>query len=247
LVVCATLAVHALYYTFVIGGDHFEYRIYSHLVLLLFVSFVWLINAAGLRPLTGAVLLGSAILFSYPLPWTHWALTHRLQTREETFQMRVPVAPHWPASVRWYAHAFDDLQDWLIERVVCIRHQEHRALERLEVATYPSRDEGSRITGEGYPVMAGLAVGVPAWVLPHVNIIDLWGLNDYVIARSDRIPTPKRQMAHDREPPPGYAECFRPNVFLVGEGKIEVYRRDQELTAAEIEQCERRWTAQMRN
>jgi arabinofuranosyltransferase len=239
--VAAVLLAHALYYTFIIGGDHFEYRVYSHLVPLIFVALVWLLNLARLRLRTGALVLAAAVLLALPVPWTHWALTHDLRTREATFQMRVPVAPHWPAPVRGYARAFDRLQDWLIDRVVCVRHQEHSVLHQLEIETYPSRTEGARIGPAGHPVFAGLAVGVPGWVMPNTDIIDLWGLNDYIVARADRIPTPKRQMAHDREPPAGYVEGFQPNVFLAGPGRMQVYPRDPELTDARIVACETRW------
>jgi arabinofuranosyltransferase len=235
------LLAHALYYTFIIGGDHFEYRVYSHLVPLVFVALVWLLNLARLRLRTGALALAAAVLLALPVPWTHWALTHDLRTREATFQMRVPIAPHWPAPVRGYARAFDRLQDWLIERFVCARHQEHRVLHQFEIATYPSRAEGARIGPAGHPVFAGLAVGVPGWVLPNVDIIDLWGLNDYVVARADPIPAPLRRMAHDRKPPDGYVECFQPNLFLAGPGRMQVYPRDPELTDAQIVACEARW------
>ncbi len=241
--VVIALLVHALYYTFIIGGDHFEYRVYSHLVPLIFVALVWLLDLARPRLRTGALVLASAVLLALPVPWSHWALTHELRTREATFQMRVPIAPHWPAPVRGYARVFDQLQDWLIDHVVCVRHQEHRVLQQLEIETYPSRAEGARIGPKGHPVLAGLAVGVPGWVLPNVDIIDLWGLSDYVVARADRIPTPKRQMAHDREPPAGYVECFQPNVFLVGPGRMQVQPRDPELTDAQIIACETHWRA----
>jgi arabinofuranosyltransferase len=187
--------------------------------------------------------LAAAVLLALPVPWTHWALTHDLRTREETFQMRVAIAPHWPAPVRGYARAFDRLQDWLIGRFVCARHQEHRVLHQLEIETYPSRAEGARIGPAGHPVYAGLAIGVPGWVLPNVDIIDLWGLNDYVIARAEPIPASKRQMAHDRRPPEGYVECFQPNVFLPGPGRMQVRPRDPELTDAQIVACETRWRA----
>jgi arabinofuranosyltransferase len=245
--VVATLVLHLLYYTFVIGGDHFEYRVYSHLVPLLLISLVWMLQVARVRARLSLIVVAAAVLLALPVPWSHWALTHRLATRDETFQMRVPIAPRWPAPVRWYASAFDGLQYWLIDRVVCVRHQEHRVLQQLEIARYPTRAEGARIGPAGNPVIAGLAVGVVGWVMPHVRIIDLWGLNDYVVARSDRIPVPKRQMAHDREPPAGYVECFQPNVTLAGPRRAEVLPRETELTDAQIATCETRWRAWVRN
>ena len=65
--VVATLLVHFSYYTFVIGGDHFEWRVYCHLILLVFVSLVWLLDKAGTRAvvaLPGLLLPGAQALSS---------------------------------------------------------------------------------------------------------------------------------------------------------------------------------------
>lgn len=48
------------------------------------------------------------------------------------------------------------------------------------------RAVGESISGEGFPVLAVVSVVVISWVLPKVYIIDLLGLNDYVIARTPR-------------------------------------------------------------
>ena len=55
-------------------------------------------------------------------------------------------------------------------------------------------------------------VGWPGWVLPDVAILDGRGLNDRVVARTAPPPGKRRHMAHDRKPPPGYVQCFRPNA-----------------------------------
>src|SRR5215510_11291258 len=34
IIVVAALGLHFLYYTFIVGGDHFEYRVYNHLIPL---------------------------------------------------------------------------------------------------------------------------------------------------------------------------------------------------------------------
>ena len=78
----------SLYYTFIIGGDHFEYRVYSQLVPLLLVSFVWLLNALAVRPAVALGLIGLSLAAGLPIPWTHWALTQRYHTRAETFNLQ---------------------------------------------------------------------------------------------------------------------------------------------------------------
>jgi arabinofuranosyltransferase len=53
-------------------------------------------------------------------------------------------------------------------------------------------------------------------------------------------------MAHDRKPPPGYIECFRPNLFVTPAGVLTIGRRAIDLSADEIRVCENRFRAQAR-
>ena len=94
-------------------------------------------------------------------------------------------------------------------------------------------------------MLAYHTIGVPGWVLPNVAILDWFGLNDAVIAHAKptRTTSEERQMAHDRGPPEGYIECFRPNVFVRTNGKLGVRPRARDLTADEIRACEERFLA----
>ncbi len=245
--VVSTLVVHFLYYTVVIGGDHFEFRVYSHLVLLLFVSALWLFNELRLSPRRCALLLSLMLLLSWPIPWTHWLITHDLETRKETWYLKASIAdavkrklPWTPGFLTAPLRAYDAMQFWLIDHGVCMRHQEHKVFQREQTAIYPSRELGSQALDAGYPVFATGAVGVISWVLPHVAIIDRYGLNDYVIARNISSAN-YGLMAHDRRPPAGYVECFEPNV-RVDDGQLTIEPRATELTADKIIECERRYT-----
>jgi arabinofuranosyltransferase len=240
-VVVLTLLGETAYYTFVIGGDHFEYRVYSHLLLPIFVSFVWLLGRAMATPRQAIAALAAFLVLSYPLPWSHWAYSRGLSTRGSTVRMEVPVAPHWPAAFRWYAAWFDGLQSWLIDRMVCVRHQEHKINLLYLKSLFPSRTEGSEITGEGLPVFAFGAVGLVSWVLPHVNIIDLHGLNDSVIARLPMTPGAERMMAHDRLGPEAYVAGFRPDLILLPDKGLSAVRRAERLTPEQIVEHQRRW------
>lgn len=240
------LVAHVSYYTVIVGGDHFEYRAYSHLLAPGFVGLVWLANQSRLRGRVVAILLAAQIALALPLPWSHWALTRHLETRESTRRMRMAVAPHWPPVLREYARLFDGLQAWLIEHWVCVRHQEHKVNQEYLVTLYPSRAEGEKLPAADFPVHAFQAVGVASWTLPHVNVIDLLGLNDWVIARTPVDATRLRGMAHERRAPDGYADCFEPNVFLATGGGVRITARPQALSASEIEACERTWMARVR-
>jgi arabinofuranosyltransferase len=124
LTIVGTLFVHFVYYTLVIGGDHFEYRVYSHLVLLFFLSSVWLLNALNATAPRVLAFLGLFVLCALPIQWTHWAATRNLYSYEETHVLRVPIASRFPKMVRPYVRLFDSLQSWLIEHHVGTRHQE---------------------------------------------------------------------------------------------------------------------------
>lgn len=229
-VAVAALVSHAGYYTFVVGGDHFEYRVLSQLVPLLFVSGVWLAARAFDSPVAVYAALAVWIAASWPIPWIHWQETHRLESRSETHLLAHPIADRFPAFLRPPVAAFDALQAWLAERAVCLRHQEHAVFYRFMRARLPTRQEGSKVPWSDRPVMAVSSVGVVGWVLPHVAIIDEAGLNDRVIARSPLDRSRGRRMAHDRQPPPGYIECFQPSARME-DGRLRFVRRPLSDTA----------------
>jgi len=244
-----TIAGHLLYYTVVIGGDHFEFRVYSHLVPLLFISFIWLLNQLESRALPAALLTSAFIVLSWIIPWTHWHESRCLTTREETRFMKVAVAeaihrsaPIVPDTFLAYFKIFDKLQFWLINHAICMRHQEHKIFHEYMLNSLPDRNTGAAIAGDNYPVLPALSVGVVSWVLPKVCIIDMLGLNDYTIART---PTEGGQglMAHDRRPPSGYIECFVPNVLL-RDKVVLIEKRKEPLTAEKIAACEEHFFAQ---
>jgi len=242
------LLAHALYYTLVVGGDHFEFRVYSHLILLAFVSFPRLLDVAGVRAGRAGALLALFVLASWPVPWTHHLATRELTTRKQTYRLKVSTAdtisravPFAPDFLLGYFRLHDAMQFWLIDHFVCMRHQEHKVFHESLIGALVSRDEGLRMDPAGYPVIALSNVGVAGWALPHVAIIDLFGLNDRVIARNPAA-RPHRFMAHDRKPPPGYAECFLPNVRLENWSAV-VEERHTPLTADMIRECETRYAA----
>jgi len=213
-IVLLTLLAHVAYYTLVIGGDHFEYRVYSQLIPLLFVSFIWLCARLDLRPAAVVTLSVAFIACSWPIPWTHYLETRDLESRRETFHMIRPVAERLPSWMGFYTRTFDELQAWLITHSVCVRHQEHKVYAEFVGSRLPSREDGEEIPWDGRHVLTAVNVGVVGWVFPHVAVIDLLGLNDYIIARTVVPPQETRHMAHERRPPAGYVECFRPDFAL---------------------------------
>lgn len=242
----ATLTAHVAYYTLLVGGDHFEYRVYSHLVPVLFVSAVWLAGRAFAAPAPAALAVALFVLASWPIPWVHWDQTHDLEGRDRTSDLIAPIAQRFPGLLAPVVSRWDDWQAWLIGHGVCMRHQEHREFHRAQLDRWPTRAEGSRISWAQRSVLAWDTVGVPGWVFPQVAILDLYGLNDRVVARGPlRDEAGGRRMAHDRKPPPGYARCFRPNVVVSARGDLRIAPREPaERTDERIRSCEARyWNA----
>ena len=240
-----TLAGQVFYYIFVVGGDHFEYRVFSHLIILLWISLIWMLNTLALRP-ASAILIGCIFLLcSLPVPWTHWKLSQAHITRESSRIMKIPTAASFPAPFKWYAALFDTLQFWLIDHFVCMRHQEHKIFSLWYRGIFPTREEGQLLPAADFPVMALSSVGIPAWVLPQVNIIDTLGLNDYVVARIPLKSDSPRVMAHSKMAPAGYVACFAPNTSLLPARTVAILERRKQLSAQDIRDCEYNWAARV--
>ena len=241
----ALLAFQVLYYTLVVGGDHFEFRVFSGLIPLLFLSAVALAARSGAGRRVSVALLVAFLGASYPLPWVHWWRTRHLESRQETAFLRYPLAPGFPWPLRPIAAVWDGWEAMLIGHAIGMRQEEHRVFQAWMAANLPTREEGAAIPWSGRPVIAADGVGVLGWVLPHVAVIDRLGLNDRVISRTP-LPAARRRrqlMAHERRAPPGYVECFLPNV-VVAAGHAAALPRPEPLTDERIRACESRdWRA----
>ncbi len=254
LICTATILVQLSYYTFIIGGDHFEYRVYSFTPILILVSFIAMLSKLSIKSSQALTSLLAFMMLSLPIPWTHWLYSQQATTRLDTYRLSIELAPKLPRALRWYGGLFDNAQSWLIERSVCMRHQEHKIFAMHLSRLFPPRELGLSLQSPDYPVHAMSSVGVAAWTLPHVNFIDKLGLNDYVIARmpvhlanniSIYNPRGLRQMAHDRRAPMGYIESFQPNI-LREDGGISILNRDTPLTAEKIAALEEHWIRQLK-
>jgi len=309
------LGVHSFFYTFAIGGDMFGYRVFSQLVLFASISFIWLASRLIPRAGPALALLILYVLVSHPMAWLISSVREDLNRR-------------FPAFVRPLIARYEESRAWLINHNVCIPSQDLlRFVDQMQEAM-PTRQEGMRVSWEGRPVCAGTAVGVLGWSLPNVAIIDVFGLNDWVVARHPA-PTPEqkrdalaqawrglfhaadangdggldeieltsflpgiqpdirddaaaakaraavciqtwdvdgdasirideilprdriaaltavRSMGHERAPPPGYVEGFRPNVLVLGKRAV-VNPRVEPLLDQHIIEWERRYRRELR-
>lgn len=242
IIVITTLIAHMSYYTFLIGGDHFEFRVYSHIIPLIAVSFIWMLGRISIHPALASAMLILFLVCSWPIQWIHWTASQQYTTREETGFLKVSVVdavtdryPGLPAWLMAYLQRYDDNQFWLIDHAIGMRHQEHKVFHRFMIANIPPRDTPPFVTGEGHMVAVASSVGVLAWSLPWANVIDTLGLNDYVIARNPDL-SASGFLAHERQPPPGYLACFAP---ALGDGTS----RYAFIAAERIQICEQTYRA----
>lgn len=241
--VLAVLGAHFVYYTLIIGGDHFEYRVYSHTVPFWLLSAAWMVAAGGASPRVVVAAVATFVLLSLPIPWTHHFATRDLTLRAQTHKLFTPVAPRLPGLMSPWTASFDALQAWLIPRHVGMRHREHAVYHEQLIRSLPTREEGSRISWDERAVLLAGNVGVIGWVFPNVAVIDVLGLNDYTVARTPVPEGGERAMAHERLAPPDYLACYAPNLSVVLPRSYRFAPRERPLTDERIAACEREWRA----
>jgi len=179
-VVSATI-VHVATYVLLVGGDHFEYRVLSHLVPLLGVSAGAMVVTMWRGAVAAQVTALSLLVLAGSVGWVHYACTIGQPRVGPHYQ---PVADRLPDWLRPLSRRYDRNQAWLQLQLICVRCPQH-ALS-LE-AIWRQAPERQRIDADpqDLPVIKTTTAGVPAWVVPDVAVIDLLGLNDWVIARND--------------------------------------------------------------
>ena len=165
------------YYVFVVGGDHFEYRVLSHLIPLLALSgaaMAWDLRPRAWLPTTALAAIGTASCFG----WLHLALV-----ATPLIPGFDPLSPKVPALLQPLARIHDRYQAWLQMQFNCVRVGAHAQSARDITRYAPTR---SRLgpSPDDLNVAKAAAVGIVGWVLPDCAVIDVHGLNDWVGART---------------------------------------------------------------
>lgn len=236
LAVGLTLLGQLGYYTLKVGGDHFEFRVFTHLAPLVALTTPLLLDRAGLRPAWTLALSALAWALALPLPWAEHQLAQG-QTTMVAVRAGPKLGEALPGPLRPLGLAWDHLRDQLAPQLIGLRHREHQLFAELQLRLTPGLDASRPATmggdvvvvrrldggfrldpsADARPLLAARpavdvgTVGVIGWALPSLLVLDSLGLNDPVVARLGAHVTPRR-MAHERRPPPGYIECFQANV-----------------------------------
>ncbi|HSB97150.1 MAG TPA: hypothetical protein VLC91_11915 [Spongiibacteraceae bacterium] len=220
------VAIQVAYYSLVVGGDHFEYRVFHHLVPLTVILVSAALSILYNRQRAILALLAIWLIFQSIIPWTHWYYSKDLYTRWETLGMKVPIAAKVPRPLRPMVGLWDRLQAHMIEHSVGMRHQEHKVFYLFQRANLPPRAIAGAWPWSERNVLALGSVGVPAWVYANVAIIDAAGLNDRILAKQSFTLHPaERKMAHDITASRKYLDCFEPNIRS-SKADIETYIND---------------------
>lgn len=169
---------NAGYYSLVVGGDHFEYRVLAYLVPLGVLACV-ATTASTTQRAMAPVAVALSLAIANGVGWWHMAVT-RHSFLGLGMQATAPAAPSF---LRPLARWFDRQQAWLFLRYVGLRAGHHATLLELYRADYPHRLEIEN-PPDAFPMLATGAVGLPGYYLPTCAILDDFGLNDWVIART---------------------------------------------------------------
>ena len=222
-IVLGCVVLQVAYYTLVVGGDHFEYRIFHHLIPLIVIAAVGMLSITKKISRIAVGVLLFWLVAQGAIPWAHWYFTRNLDTRWQTLGMTVPIAKEFPAPIRPVVALWDRLQATMIAHAVGMRHQEHKIFYLFQRATFPPRAVGAGSPWSDRNVLALGSVGVPGWVYPNTAIIDVAGLNDRVLAKQSFMLHPvERKMAHDICASRQYLDCYRPNMRSTKE-QIDYY------------------------
>ena len=169
---------NAGYYLIAVGGDHFEYRVLSQLVPLGVLGCVAMAARIGngvRLPIAIAICLGLAGTAG----WVHHALTRELPSHGYK-----PIAPQLPAIVRPLARWYDHQQAWLYFRFIGLRCNFQTVMLQGFSSMFGTQRQAIANPPDPFPIIAGGAVGMLGWTLHDCAVIDVLGLNDWVVARS---------------------------------------------------------------
>lgn len=238
-VAAGILLFHLGFYVLRIGGDHFEYRVVSHSIPLLFLIAARIAFFVRVPDLARLGLLLACVVITVPIPLAHHLATKDIRSRDEYDARIRDIAPRLPGWLRPWTEAFDRRQEEALSHGNGVRRHDHMLFLEEQRRTFAAT-EAHRLLGVGSRyVITVTGAGWPGWVFPNAALIDTFGLSDRVVARNPELRQP-RYLAHERQPPPGYVECFRPQAHARNGAFERVVPAPAPLTDTEVRACESR-------
>ena len=233
-----TLLIHLVFYTIIAGGDHFEYRVLSHLIPILILLLLWSVMILAERGRTAALLLFFSLVLSGLIPWIHWSVSQE-QERWAPTMPSYPITQELPDIAKPYGQYFDNNQQWLFAHGVGMRHQQHKLFCEHQLRWVPGPQLANQMLGsEANATVLTTGAGVTAWSFSKAHIIDYYGLSDYVVARNRPYKENMKIIAHARRPPPGYVEAIRPNLTVTPTQITDFKPREKPLLDDNIREIE---------
>ncbi len=181
-------------------------------------------------------------------------LPPRPEGAEVTWDQRVTLGVRAAGVIAWVFPnvAFLDehgLNDWVVARHpigddVARRESNRRSLNAIFGFVDADQNavlDGREIAAAVESAFPGLSADPVAATTRTKNYVAAYDRDrDGAISRSELVDTAtsERRMAHDRLPPAGYVEGFRPNLLIHGDGEFEVVPRRNPLTDAMIREHE---------
>jgi arabinofuranosyltransferase len=178
------------------------------------------------------------------IPWIHFGVSQE-HTEWTRSMPQYPIAQELPTVLQPLGERYDELQQWLFRHGVGMRHQHHKLFSEHQSRNLPSREVAdSLVEGEENALVVVTSAGIAGWRFRRAHAIDIFGLNDYVVARTPpKTAESARVVAHARQPPEGYVNAFRTNM-IVTPSRISPFRkRKVPLEDAEIREIESRFRA----
>ncbi|HEU4419650.1 MAG TPA: hypothetical protein VFT55_11985 [Planctomycetota bacterium] len=173
----AAVLFHSGYYVVKVGGDHFEYRVFSQLIPLgglAIAAMAARMRAGAGLPVTCLLALGLAS----SIGWLQLALT-----KPQPVPYYYAVAPHVPEFAQPLARWYDRHQAWLQMQFICYRCDMHEVSMEATRNALPERAR-MEVDPSDLPIVKSAAVGLVGWVMPDCAVLDLLGLSDWVVART---------------------------------------------------------------
>jgi len=217
----ACMGVHAAYYCYRIGGDHFEFRIFDfYAPLIAWMAAESLVALYARRPLAAVAVGTVSLVYSLVIPMSTALNTHlqvsdiQRELYEAFAQFKVtvdntPIA-RWLPAMPQVMHLHRRLTTELNTHFIGTRQEEHTLVWRAFTANIELARGVAERSILPPMTIASANVGILGYCV-DLPVVDLLGLTDAVAARSP-VPNGWRFIAHERLAPAAYIEARHASV-----------------------------------